>query len=227
MGSPGAAQQGQAHLPGATLGARTGIQQRKFTQPFPRPVVLPWPSFLPETIQPCTAEPLAQLCPAATRSKHAAFVWRDAIPVLLLDTERALRGTESWRRNAEPRSLPAPSSEMLCLGGLHPWMCCWGRCAGPCAAREGQRESLFHPHRSEPRGHFLTSGSSSSPAGTRAILASLGGASRTSLCQHWEGNTFLLAVPHSAHRPPHGPRQLCQTGAPGEQQDVDLYSNRC
>lgn len=97
------------------------------------------------------------------------------------------------------------------FGGLYPWTCWWGRCAGPCAAREGQRESLFHPHRSEPRGHFLTSGSASSPNGTTATPASLGGASRTSLCQHWEGNTFLLAVTHSVHRPPHALRQLCQT----------------
>lgn len=100
---------------------------------------------------------------------------------------------------------------MLCLGDCTPACAAGEGLLAPALPGEGQRESLFHPHRSEPRGHFLTSGSSSSPTGTTATRASLGGASRTSLCQHWEGNTFLLAAPHSVHRPPHALRQLCQT----------------
>lgn len=70
---------------------------------------------------------------------------------------------------------------------------------------EGRGESLFHPHRSKTQGSFpdleQPLRSSSSPTGTTATAASLGGASRTSLCQHWEANTFLFEVKHSVYRP--------------------------
>lgn len=77
---------------------------------------------------------------------------------------------------------------------------------------EGRGESLFHPHRSETEGSFpdleQPLHSSSSPTGTTATPASLGRASRTSLCQHWEANTFLLEVKHSVYRPQGDLRQL-------------------
>lgn len=55
-----------------------GIQERKFTRPFPRPAVLPWPSFLPEgdssSAEQSRAEPSAQPCSCSLGSKHCICV---------------------------------------------------------------------------------------------------------------------------------------------------------